>query len=615
MRGHVAPLLVSEMISVTNQQWILPTVSEERVDELRKVARISPLLARILVARGITPQDIHSFLNPTLRDLMPDPSLLLDMDTAVERVAKALVQKENIVLYGDYDVDGATSTALLARYFRHLGFQVRFYSQTNSEPAIPGTRSTPQVDIYIPDRLTEGYGVNLAALERLTHNGAQLIIMVDCGTTSVKEIAWAKNNSIDTIILDHHIAGLDLPEALAVINPHRRNHPDVPWTKDLCSAGLVFLFLVALQRYLRENHLFDTSLPNLMSFCDLVALGTVCDVVPLRGLNRALVQRGLEKFSLDSFGEDCLGLKALCSVADIKTKVTARHLGFALGPRINAGGRIGSSTLGAELLTATDVSKAQDLAEALDRLNHERRHLEAEALKEAYAFLEAQDKETALCLLVGSERWHPGIVGLVASRLKDLYHRPSFVASFQDGFAKGSARSVEGLDIGALIHKACQEGIIDKGGGHVQAGGFTVALERWELLRSFLQQAVQEFIASFQPKISLDAVADLSEITLEALSQLDVMEPFGAENPAPRLAFFNILPQEVRNVGENHLRMRLTASKGSPLSAIAFRCKGTPLEDALLSGQRLHIVGTLRRNHWQNTTTVQLVIEDVALAT
>lgn len=605
------------MVSITGQEWVFPRCSEDDIEALQETVASSPLLARILAARGYSAQDLEAFLSPTLRRLMPDPSSLLGMDVAVNRVVQALVRGERVALFGDYDVDGATSLALLVRYFRCLGVDVALCPPLSAANKVlknlPKTSSHASAEIYVPDRLTEGYGVNIPALEYLIQRGAQLFFLVDCGTTSVREISWAVEQSVDTIVLDHHIAGSTLPPALTVINPHQPAQPEIPWVEDLCSAGLVFLFLVALQRELRRQNLFDGRLPDLMTFCDLVALGTVCDVMPLRGLNRAFVRRGLELWASGASQEFSPGLQALCNVSHTDSALTAHHLGFALGPRINAGGRIGSSTLGVELLTTTEVPKARALAQTLDGLNKERRKLESITLEEACSFLSEQGRTQDACLLVGSDRWHPGVVGIVASRLKEKYHRPSFVASFQEGVAKGSARSVDGLDIGEVIHKAHQEGIIEKGGGHAQAGGFTVSLDRWDHFRAFLLDTTQPFMKSFCPRLRVDAVLALAEATLGTLDSLENLEPLGTGNPAPRLAVFNVRPQDVRFVGQGHAQCRLVDAQGCSVRAVAFRSQGTPLAEALLSGKRLHVIGALTRNLWKERPTVQFVLEDAAL--
>ncbi len=671
------------MFSVSGKKWIFPSSRQ------KFRGSVSSVLAQILETRHIATKDIPSFLDPKLRTLLPDPSHLLDMQAAVQRVTKALLSGEKMALYGDYDVDGATSIGLLVRYFRSFGRKVAIYKHQpctdyplseHLEPsggsnAIPfeevGTSSpqmnslevealTPSsieslnsaasdapsrcdIEVYIPDRLAEGYGVNLLAIKGLIERGARLILMVDCGTTSVSEVDYARSQGVDTLIFDHHVTSSQIPEAVALVNPHRLDHPTIPWTKDLCSAGLVFLFLIALQKYLRENDLFVAQHPDLMSFCDFVALGTVCDVMPLRGLNRALVRRGLEKIQeqlansspstsvaqgksstqLDSSGDPLnspsvvsnppsFGLQALCCVANVKDSPSAHHLGFALGPRINAGGRVGASTLGVELLTTTDPHEASALAQILNQLNEKRRILEQKTLSEAKELIQQQKQDLDSCLLVGTDSWHPGVVGIVASRLKEAYQRPCFVAAFQNDVAKGSARSVEGLDVGQLIHSALQEGYLIGGGGHPLAGGFTVVRDKWEAFRTFLIAQTKEFMATYTPILSIDAELYVEEASLELIEQLEKFEPLGAGNPQPRFFVRNILPQNIRNVGQGHVQCHLTDAEGHSLRAIAFRSRDTPLDEALRSGRRLFVVGALNKNTWQNRSTPQFILEDAA---
>ncbi|GHS91452.1 single-stranded-DNA-specific exonuclease RecJ [Alphaproteobacteria bacterium] len=577
------------MISLSGKQWIFKSADELKILALQQKFGLSDSLARILAGRHVSLEAIPSFLTPKIQDLMPDPSRLLDIDTAVQRVQKAIHNAEKIVVYGDYDVDGATSVALLVRYFRALG--------------VP-------VETYIPDRLAEGYGVNLAALETLHKKGAQLVLMVDCGTTAVAEIEAARAWGLDAIILDHHAAGVALPPAVAVINPHRVDQPPVLHTPQLCAAGVVFLFLVALQRALKKAHFFsqENPPPDLIDYCDFVALGTVCDVMPLQGLNRAFVRRGLILMSK----RQNLGLAALMKVAGIQSAVSAYHLGFALGPRINADGRIGSSQLGLQLLTEQDDLAAKDLAEQLHELNDKRQKMEKKLLEEALQQIEQNQLQKRPVLLVGAEEWHPGLVGIAASRLKDQFQKPCFVASFDGAWAKGSARSLEGLDLGVLIHEAVSVGILEKGGGHALAGGFTLARAQWDAFYEFLTQKTQKFMETFQPVLEIDAELSLSGATLDLLRDLSQLEPFGTGNPLPRFCFHRARPAFVRPIGSGHLQCTLEDEAGNTLAAVAFRCQNTKMGEALLKKDYLSLVGHLQINEWRDQKSPQFIIEDGA---
>lgn len=573
---------------MTQKEWIFRPIEERYVATIRQKFGLNDFLARFLAARAIPLEDVPAFLSPKIRDLLPDPSRLLDLSKAAVRTAQALKKGENVTIYGDYDVDGATSVAQLLRYFEALG-----------QPA----------DFYVPDRLSEGYGVNLSAVETIAKRGTTLLIMVDCGTGSVAEVERAQALGMDTIVLDHHVAGPRLPPAIAVVNAFRLDQPSVPHIQDLCSAGLVFLFLVELQRQLRTLWPEKSKeAPNLIEFCDFVALGTVCDVMPLLGLNRAFVQRGLEVLAQRN---NC-GLRALMDVASVADRPTAYHLGFVLGPRMNAGGRVGTSRLGTELLTTSDDLRAKELAQLLDRLNAERQELERQTIDEATRQIETQRLADQPVLLVGAENWHPGVIGIAASRLKESFARPVFVAAFQGDEAKGSARSVEGFDIGTLIHQALQKGLLKGGGGHAMAGGFTIEKAKFEAFRSFLNDQAHEFMTSYRPALTIDGELSLRGATVELLQELVLLEPFGTGNPRPYFCFRHVRVRSSRPVGQGHLQCILEDGHGGSLRAIAFRCQETQLGTLLsiYDHRPISVVGTLNLNTWQNRVNVQMVIED-----
>ncbi|MDR0631205.1 MAG: single-stranded-DNA-specific exonuclease RecJ [Holosporales bacterium] len=583
--------------SFSGKQWIFPQCDEREVLAIQQQCGVSDVIARILSARHIPTSQVHEFLQPRLKDLLPDPSLLLGMDNGVERVVCAIENiktngfpinsnhsREKITIYGDYDVDGATSVSLLMRYFEQIGIHA---------------------DFYIPDRLTEGYGVHIDSISKIKQQGTTLLIMVDCGTTSSKEIELATTLGMDSIVLDHHAANVELPKAVAVVNPHRIDQPCVSHTQDLCAAGVVFLFLVALQRRLKELKYFDangfSAPPNLLEYCDLVALGTVCDVMPLLGLNRAFVCHGLKLMRNNE------GIRALMDVAGIKDKLCAGHLGFAIGPRINAGGRIGSSALGTQLLTTHDELVAKEIALKLNALNEERQRMENKMLREAIDEIEQRELTKNPSLLIGHKSWHAGLIGILASRLKDRYNRPSFVVSIEGDTCRGSARSIVGLNIGELIHKAVRLGILTGGGGHSMAGGLSLQLQKFETFYEFLNVETAEFVKSYVPTLQIDA--EIFCPTIELLHDLEQLEPFGVGNHAPKLCIRRVNPIFTKVVSGGHLQCCFRNEAGDSLRAIAFRAAGTNLEQALRNGQAMSIAVTIKEDSF-NPGAVQLILED-----
>ncbi|MDR1908282.1 MAG: single-stranded-DNA-specific exonuclease RecJ [Holosporales bacterium] len=580
------------MISVSGKKWLFPQYDEREVLTIQQRYGLSDTMARILSARHVILEEIPTFLDPKIKDLLPDPSLLLGMDAAIDRTIRAIRNKpqpEKITIFGDYDVDGATSVSLLHKYFEQIGVQV---------------------DYYIPDRLSEGYGVNPDAIRKIHARETTLIIMVDCGTTSVSEVALANSLGMDSIILDHHNASVELPEAVAVVNPHRVDQPFVPYTQNLCAAGVVFLFLVGLQRSLKNSDFFTFSslnpqkVPDLMSFCNLVALGTVCDVMPLQGLNRAFVRRGLDMMRKNH------GIRALIDVAGIKDKISAGHLGFAVGPRINAAGRIGSSSLGVQLLTTHDELVAKEIAINLNALNEERQRMEKRILEDAIAQIENNKLADNSVILVGDKSWHAGLIGIVASRLKDRYNRPCFVASFEEGGAcKGSARSIDGVNIGELIHKAVKASILSSGGGHAMAGGFSLSEETFADFYGFLNKETAEFMKEYQPTLKIDA--EMSCPSMDLLHELEKFEPFGVGNPSPKLCFHRVQPVFVKVLNGGHMQCVFKNEAGSTINAVAFRCESTELGRALQCYRRMSIVGTLKEDAIKQGE-VRVIMEDVA---
>ncbi|MCB1485719.1 MAG: single-stranded-DNA-specific exonuclease RecJ [Hyphomicrobiaceae bacterium] len=557
------------------------------------------LMGRVLAARGSTLEDAELFLDPTIKALMPDPSALRDMDKAAARIADAIEARTPIAIFGDYDVDGACSSALLARFLDHHGTPSR---------------------IYIPDRIFEGYGPNAAAIEQLVKEGAGLIVTVDCGTTSFAPLAVAKDLKTDVIVIDHHQADEQLPDVHALVNPNRQD--DVSGQGHLCAAGVVFMVLVAVTRTLRARNFYSDgrSAPDLLGLLDLVALATVADVVPLTGLNRAYVKKGLAVMHQ----RENLGLRALADAAGLTQSPTPYHLGFILGPRINAGGRIGDAGLGAKLLSTSNDMDAQRIAQLLDRLNKERKELETAMLEEALGIGEAQvmaDAERPI-VIVGSEAFHKGIVGLVASRLTERFRRPSCVISWEksgdgsEGEGTGSLRSVPGVDLGAAVRAAVAEGLLVKGGGHAMAAGLTVKRSNFAALETFLFKALADATSEARLSATLDVDAALvaSGASDDLLTLVERAGPFGQGNPQPRFVFPSHRVKFAKIVGDAHVRLMLEAQDGARLEAIAFRAAGQPLGDMLMNagGLPLHVAGHLRRDTWGGRSRIELSIDDAA---
>jgi single-stranded-DNA-specific exonuclease len=552
------------------------------------------MLGRVLASRGVGIDQVTTALDPTVRALMPDPSTVRDMDKAAVRLARAIAAGEPIAVFGDYDVDGACSAALVQRFLAAHGRQAR---------------------IYIPDRMTEGYGPNREAIEGLVREGSRLIVTVDCGTTGVEALGAAAPLGADVIVVDHHQAGERLPDVAAIVNPNR--HDDLSGLGNLCAAGVTFLLLVATMRELRRRGTYnsDTAAPDLLALLDLVGLATVCDVVPLQGLNRAYVAKGLEAMR----GRRNVGLRALADAAGLAVAPTPYHLGFVLGPRINAGGRIGDAALGARLLATGDAMEAQRIAVLLDKLNRERKAIEARIVEEAAAcadrLLDA-DPELPL-LVVAGEGWHKGVVGLVASRLTERFRRPACVIAWEEwGLGTGSLRSVDGIDIGAAVRAAVEAGHLTKGGGHAMAAGLTVERTSFDALQSFLHARLGAAVrASRAPhSLAIDGALTPAAVNDEFLDLMDRAGPYGQGNPQPRFAFPAHRVKFAKTVGEAHVRCVLEAGDGSRLDAVAFRVADQPLGAALLasSGMPLHIAGHLRRDTWGGRDRHELIIEDLA---
>ena len=557
---------------------------------------VPELLARILAGRGIEVDAVTSFLDPTVRALMPDPDSLADMRTAAVRLADGIMRGETIAILGDYDVDGATSAAVLGRYLLHCGVRPL---------------------IHIPDRLFEGYGPNAEAIRSLAARGASLLVAVDCGTTSHEPMLEARKLGLDVVVIDHHQADELLPAALAVVNPNRLD--DLSQLGHLAAVGLVFMTVVAVNRELRARGFWTVERPepDLLGFLDLVALGTVADVVPLKGLNRAFVAKGLVALRR----RDSPGLTALMDIARIGGPPEPWHLGFLLGPRINAGGRIGRATLGVDLLLQDDPSECARLAGELDRLNRERQVIEvatvAQAEAEAMAALGVEDKGAVI--VTAADGWHPGVVGLVAARLKERFGRPAFAIALEPGgIGTGSGRSIAGVDLGRAVRQAVSAGILVKGGGHAMAAGVTLRKDSLSAFRAYLEDTLASAVeaARREDTLMIDGAVTASAANSAMVATIARAGPFGAGNPEPMIALPAHTLVYAEEVGQAHMRARLRAGDGSTIDAIAFRSAGQKLGIALgqSRGQSVHAVGTLCLDRWNGVERVQLRLTDIAPA-
>lgn len=571
--------------SLTGRRWVGPGVEVERAAELIMQRSALPMaVCQVLARRGVPAEEAEAFLAPALRDLLPDPRSLKDMEQAAVRFLSALKNREKIAVFADYDVDGGSSAALLLVWLRQMGHNAT---------------------LYVPDRIDEGYGPNEEAMAALAADH-DLIICVDCGTLSHGPIAAAKG--ADVIVLDHHLGGETLPDALAVVNPNRQDEDGA--CAHLCAAAVVFLMLVEAGRQLREAQVKG---PDLMAMLDLVGLATVADVAPLTGVNRAFVRQGLRVMAR----RERPGLAALADVARMDTAPTAYHLGFLLGPRINAGGRIGQADLGARLLASDDPHETAALAERLDTLNTERREVEASVRAAALEQAESRGFDAPLVWASGPG-WHPGVVGIVASRLKEASNRPSIVIGVEDGIGKGSGRSVSGIDLGAPIQRLAAEGLLIKGGGHKMAAGLTVAEDKLEAAMERLGEllAKQGAHLAGPADLSVTGLMMPEAATVELAEMIEQAGPFGSAAPAPRYVFAEMKIFFAKRVGESHLKISFGDGLGTKMDAIAFGAFDGPLGPALENhnGARFHLAGRLDINTWRGRQTVQLRLEDAAQA-
>lgn len=564
---------------------------------------ISEILANLLASRGISLDEVENFLEPKIKTLLPDPFTLLDMEQAVSHVVAAILAKKKITIFADYDVDGATSAALLRRFFAEVGVDVM---------------------VYVPDRILEGYGPNSQALLNLKKSGTDLVITVDCGTVAFKPLEDATKAGLEIIVIDHHLGVLEKPDAIAVINPNRLDENFAH--KNLCAAGVSFLFAVALNKKLREAGFYEQRKePNLMMLLDLVALGTVCDVMPLTGLNRAFVASGLKILRQRKNP----GLRQICDLAGLNEEPSSYHLGFVLGPRINAGGRVGSSHMGAKILSSEDDAEIESIANELEAFNKQRKEIEKQVLDEAVKSLESGvggfSKNDPVIFAV-SKNWHQGVIGIVASRLKELYGKPVAVIALDDEGLKGKAscRSISGIDFGSEILKARMDGLLLEGGGHAMAAGFSVAAEKIPALHQFFCKNWAQKVAelSAQKTVEFDLALDLAQVNLQLLKELAALEPFGVGNARPKFILRDVQKMNAKIIGQTGEHLSCIFSSKTVLgfsgniSAVGFGLVKTSLGELLLDSKYtkpIDVVGTLNINAWMGVEKVQMMIEDVLI--
>ena len=577
--------------SVSGKNWIFKKFNSNDIKKYIEDYSISEIVAKLLSIRKKNIDDVGLFLNPTIKNYLPNPLILKDMKSAVDRTFLSILRNEKIGIFGDYDVDGATSTALLTKYFLSINQKIK---------------------TYIPDRKNEGYGPSIQGFKNLIQSGSKIIFTVDCGTLSFKPVETAQNQNIDVIVLDHHQSDINLPKACAIINPNR--YDDTSQLNYLCAAGVCFMFLVGMNKKLRDENWFNNNNiqePNILNFLDLVSLGTVCDVVPLIGLNRAIVKQGLKviKKRLN------LGLKTLYDLCEIESQPNTYILGYKIGPRINAGGRVGKSSHGAELLSSTDPQKAYQIALDLEKSNKERQSIEYILSEEIQNKVKNHANDPVLVL--SGKNWHEGIIGIIASRIKEKYNKPAIIISLNENFGKGSARSIYGFDIGSQIIKAVQLNILEKGGGHKMAGGFTIKEKNIPDFRNFLIKNIKKIFSdsSNVVNIYLDTILSPSAINENFYKEIQELAPFGSGNSEPKFVVENLLVIESNIIVDKHIKSILRGKDGSIIKSVAFNAKNTPLEDILNKKNRKNfsIAGKMNLNEWRGKKNIEFIIEDISL--
>jgi len=579
------------LISVVGKNWIQKEFDLDEIKFIKENFFLDEIVAKLLSIRKIKKEEINFFLNPSIKNSLPNPYSLNDMQKAIDRTISCIVSNEKVGIFGDYDVDGATSTAILGNYFRALNLPY---------------------EIYIPDRQKEGFGPNEKGFDYLIENGSKLIFTVDCGTLSYLPIEYANTKKIDVIVIDHHQSEINLPKAHSIVNPNRFD--DRSELNYLCAAGVCFMFLVALNKKLRENNWFinkSINEPDLLNFLDLVSLGTICDVVPLVDLNRAFVNQGLKVVNQ----KKNLGLKTLIEISEIENNLTTYHLGYVLGPRINAGGRVGKSTHGAKLLLNNDSKDSFKISSELNNYNKERQLLEKELLKDI------MDKDYGLTdepvIVLYGENWHEGIIGIIAARIKEKYNKPTFIISTKSGLGKGSARSIYGFDIGTAVIAAVQNKILIRGGGHKMAAGFTLDTDKISEFKNFLIRKFKSININLESKknIFYDTEISPSAINIDFYDKINVLSPFGSGNPEPKFVIKNVRPINSKIVGEKHIKSVFEGSDSSTFKTITFNCVDNELGSYLLKKniKNFNILGKLSLNEWRGQKNVEFIIDDISV--
>ena len=589
-------LTIEKRSSVNGTFWKKRLIDDDINLNNTSDSKLNSILETILFGRNIKKEDFNDFLDPKVNNLMIDPTELVDMDIAIKEITLAMIDNKKIGIIGDYDVDGTTSSSLLKNFFDH-------YNVIS--------------DVYIPDRLKDGYGPNIFAFDQFIEKGIDTVITVDCGSASIKPLDYAKKNGIKVIIIDHHKVDNILPDCFAHINPTRKD--DKSNLNHLAAVGLTFLFIVALRRSLRDVKEFNNiNEPNLKKYLDIVALGTICDVVQLKSLNRAFVKEGLKIIN----NTDKLGIKSLCSVAGIKN-IDVYELGYILGPRINAAGRTGSPELGFRLLTSDNIDETNAIADKLNELNKQRQNIERKVLDQSLEKIENYMKENGLndypsSIFVSNDNWHLGVLGIVASRLKDKFHRPSFVISANEDLCTASARSLPGIDIGKIILDGVNQGILLSGGGHAMAGGFSLHKNKIEEFNKFCDYKILELDKDILTKKTqkYDDILDDVEIDRNFYEFINKASPYGQGNPEPRFIVPNAEIEFCKVVGKGHLKLKISGNNFKNLDGIAFNVIGTPLGNLITnhSGSLIHFIGVIRKNDWQDFKGIQLQIFDAFIA-
>ena len=578
-------------ISVSNKSWILKKFNENQLTYLKDNFSLDEITSKLLSIRNIKNEEVAGFLNPSIKNFLPNPENLIDMKKSSLRTVEAIKNHEKIGIFGDYDVDGASATALLGNFFSSI--------------KIP-------FEIYIPDRRKEGYGPTNNAFQKLIDSGVSLIYTVDCGTLSFEPIKFAKSKNIDVIVLDHHQSEINLPNAHSIINPNRLD--DQSDLNYLCAAGVTFMFLVSLNKHLRLIKWFEEKKiqePNLIEYLDLVSLGTVCDVVPLIGLNRAIVKQGLKVLKT----KKNLGLKTLIDICGINTQPNVYHMGYVLGPRINAGGRVGKSSHGANLLTNNNAKEVFKIASELDQFNKERKYLEEEVLEKIS--IEANKTRSDPVIIVSGKNWHEGVIGIVASRLKDKFNKPVIIITVDNNLGKASARSIVGFDIGSIIIAATQEKILIKGGGHKMAGGFTIDKNNIDKFKEFVLKKFKNKVGNLEKEKSLyfDSIISPAALNLDFFNKINSLAPFGSGNPEPKFVIENLKTMNSKVIKNKHIKSVLLGQDGSIIKTIAFNSTGNEIGAYLLKKDKklFNIAGKLSLNEWKGQSNVEFIIDDISV--